>query len=87
MLMKCDECGTVQEAGIKQKRSYGIYHAYVECNVCYVRTTSFVTDETTRNRIEELKRLRENNENRSKQAKLERKIDKRMNMLKDKYGY
>lgn len=50
--MECSECGNIQEAQLKLiKKSMGVEHHYLQCDRCYVRTTSYVTDNKLRRQI------------------------------------
>lgn len=87
MLMECSECGSIQDARIHQKKYRGILHAYIECDTCYVRTTSFVTDSATRKHIEELNTLKYEDRDEVRQKKLDKMITRNMEKLKKRYQY
>lgn len=60
MKMECDECGNIQEPTLRQiKTLSGLTHFYLQCERCYVKTTSYVTDKKLDRMIEDNARLRE----------------------------
>lgn len=60
MLMECNQCGHIQEAKLQTIHTVtGLEHVYLQCERCYVKTTSYVTDKKLRRTIAENKQLRE----------------------------
>lgn len=90
--MICSECNQIQDSELKEKKTTtGIYHLYLQCVRCHVKTTCFVTDKRTRKLINENKALREK-ENKSQkefeQVEInDKEIQKKMDELKDRYGF